>query len=96
MCRFAGEADFIQVTTLNISQSGMLVEGHGQAPIGTGVEFRFVLENGMQILWGPGTVVRHAQPGRPHTLGIAFGALEPANQRILARIVELNSDPLVP
>ena len=94
MCRFAEEETFHQVTTLNISQSGMLIEGSIAPAVGSTVEFKFFLETGFEILSGSGTVARHgANPagGNPCT-GIAFGALDPAKQRILARVVELNSE----
>jgi hypothetical protein len=93
MCRFADDADLIEVTTLNISQSGMLVRGAVLPPIGSELEFKFFLETGFEILSGTGKVMRHATDASGHpSVGIAFGELDPPKQRILARIVELHSE----
>jgi len=58
MCRYAGAADFIEVTTLNISQSGMLFHGATLPTVGTELEFKFVLENGFELLSGTAKVMR--------------------------------------
>lgn len=93
MCRFAGEAEFGELTTLNISQSGMLVRGPSAAPVGTATEFKFLLETGFEILSGTGKVARVAgDPDGGTTMGIAFDLLDPPKQRILARIIELHSE----
>jgi hypothetical protein len=94
MCRFAGVGpDFVEVTTLNISQSGMLVSGTVAPPIGSELEFKFLLESGFEILSGTGKVMRHTQTsGNGTGIGIAFGALDPAKERILARVIELHSE----
>ena len=94
MCRFAEQPEYAQVITLNISQSGMLIEGPPDLPrVGSSVDFKFVLESGFEILWGSGTVARQAvRAGKKVGLGVAFGVLDPSQQRILARIVELHSE----
>jgi hypothetical protein len=93
MCRYAGAADFVEVTTLNISQSGMLVHADELPPVGTDLEFKFVLESGFELLAGRGKVMRHAgEPNARPAAGIAFFDLEPAKLRILARVVELHSE----
>ena len=93
MCRFAGEADFVEVTTLNISQSGMLIEGAILPTVGSALDFKFLLETGFEILSGTGAVMRHAAgPGGRPAAGIAFAELDPAKQRILARVIELHSE----
>lgn len=94
MCRFAGGSDFVEVTTFNISQSGMLVSGVILPPIGSPLEFKFFLETGFEILSGAGKVMRHASApdGKGQAVGIAFAELDPAQQRILARVIELHSE----
>jgi hypothetical protein len=93
MCRFDGQADFVDVTTLNISESGMLVRGDVLPPVGSGLEFKFFLETGFEILSGQGTVMRHAREAEQQpSVGIAFGALDSARQRILRRIVDVNAE----
>jgi hypothetical protein len=92
MCRFSGGSDFVEVTTFNISQSGMLVSGEILPSIGSEMEFKFFLETGFEILSGAGKVMRHAQSpdGKGPAVGIAFAELDPAKQRILARVIELH------
>ena len=93
MCRYAGTADFVEVTTLNISQSGMLVRADELPPVGLELEFKFVLESGFELLTGRGKVMRHAgEPNAKPAAGVAFFDLEPAKLRILARVVELHSE----
>ncbi len=93
MCRYAGTADFVEVTTLNISQSGMLIRADELPPVGCELEFKFVLESGFELLTGKGKVMRHGgEPNARPAAGIAFFDLEPAKLRILARVVELHSE----
>ena len=93
MCRYQGAADFVEVTTLNISQSGMLVRAEELPPVGMELEFKFVLESGFELLSGRAKVMRHAAEAnaRP-AAGVAFFDLEPAKLRILARVVELHAE----
>jgi hypothetical protein len=91
MCRYSGEAEFVEVTTLNISQSGMLIRGDALPPVGTALEFKFILETGFELLSGTGKVMRHAGQN-PTAAGIAFSDLDAPKQRILARVVELNAE----
>jgi len=93
MCRYAGTADFVEVTTLNISQSGMLIRADELPAVGVELEFKFVLESGFELLTGKGKVMRHAgEPNARPAAGVAFFDLEPAKLRILARVVELHSE----
>jgi len=81
------------VTTLNISQSGMLIAGSILPTVGSTLDFKFLLETGFEILSGSGTVMRHAAgPGGKPAAGIAFTEMDPAKQRILARVIELHSE----
>ena len=93
MCRYGDDPEFVEVTTLNISQSGMLVRGEALPPVGCELEFKFVLETGFELLTGRGKVMRHAGEAnaRP-AAGIAFFALAPPKLRILARVVELHAE----
>jgi hypothetical protein len=93
MCRYADTSDFVEVTTLNISQSGMLVRADELPVVGCELEFKFVLESGFELLTGKGKVMRHAgEPGAKPAAGIAFVDLDPPKLRILARVVELHSE----
>ena len=93
MCRYAGATDFIEVTTLNISQSGMLFRGETLPDVGTELEFKFVLENGFELLSGSAKVMRHASgPNGVTSAGVAFGLMDPPVQRILARVIEIHSE----
>ena len=93
MCRYAGTAEFVEVTTLNISQSGMLVRAEELPPVGCELEFKFVLESGFELLSGKGKVMRHAaEPNGKPSAGIAFSDLDPPKLRILARVVELHAE----
>jgi hypothetical protein len=93
MCRFDGEASFVEVTTLNISESGMLVRGGTLPAVGSSLEFKFFLETGFEILSGHGTVMRHAHESEQQpSVGIAFNDLDSARQRILRRVVEVNAE----
>jgi hypothetical protein len=93
MCRYAGATDFIEVTTLNISQSGMLFRGDTLPAVGSELEFKFILENGFELLSGTAKVMRHAvAPNGAPAAGVAFGLMEPPVQRILARVIEIHSE----
>jgi c-di-GMP-binding flagellar brake protein YcgR len=91
-CRFADEPTSIEVTSVNISQSGMLVRTPVVPPVGSQLEFAFAVENGLELIRGTGTVVRQASDGSYPTIGIAFADIDPARRRILARVIELNSE----
>jgi hypothetical protein len=94
MCRFADAADFTELTTLNISQSGMLVRCPSPPATGTTMDFKFLLETGFEILSGSGKVMRLTHDAELGALvGIAFDELEPPKRRILARVIELHSEP---
>ena len=86
MCRYGDDPEFVEVTTLNISQSGMLVRGEALPPVGCELEFKFVLETGFELLTGRGKVMRHAGEAN------AFFDLDPPKLRILARVVELHAE----
>jgi hypothetical protein len=94
MCRFADAIDFVELTTLNISQSGMLVRCSAPPAVGTTMDFKFLLETGFEILSGSGKVMRLTSDAELGALvGIAFDELEPPKRRILARVIELHSEP---
>ena len=93
MCRYGDDAEFVEVTTLNLSQSGMLIRGDVLPPVGCELEFKFVLETGFELLTGKGKVMRHAGgPNNHPAAGIAFFDLDPPKLRILARVVELHAE----
>ena len=96
-CRFAGADEFLVVSTRNISQSGMLISAPALPAIGSELEFKFILETGIELLSGKGRVVRHELRSEVGPVaGIVFTGLEPPKQRILARVVELNNEPAEP
>ena len=93
MCRYAGEPDFIEVTSLNVSLSGMLFRAPTLPAIGSELEFKFILENGFELLSGTAQVMRHAaEPNAKPAVGVAFRPLDPPKQRILARVIEIHSE----
>jgi hypothetical protein len=93
MCRYGDDPDFVEVTTLNLSQSGMLIRGDTLPPVGCELDFKFVLETGFELLAGRGKVMRHAgEPNNRPAAGIAFFDLDPPKLRILARVVELHAE----
>ena len=93
MCRYAGEPDFIEVTSLNVSLSGMLFRAPTLPPVGSELEFKFILENGFELLSGSAQVMRHAgEPNAKPAVGVAFRPLDPPKQRILARVIEIHSE----
>ncbi|HEX2661085.1 MAG TPA: PilZ domain-containing protein [Polyangia bacterium] len=94
MCRYAGQTDFVEVTTLNISLSGMLFRTPDNLPpVGSELEFKFILENGFELLSGSAQVMRHAgEPTAKPAVGVAFRPLDPPKQRILARVIEIHSE----
>jgi len=93
MCRYAGTSDFFEVTTLNISQSGMLFRGATLPSVGSEIEFKFILENGFELLSGTAKVMRHAPaPNGDQAAGVAFNPMDPPVQRILARVIEIHSE----
>ena len=93
MCRYAGAKDFIEVTTLNISQSGMLFRGETLPEVGTELEFKFVLDNGFELLSGTAKVMRQAvMANNVSSVGVAFSLMDPPVQRILARVIEIHSE----
>ena len=94
MCRYAGQTDFVEVTSLNISLSGMLFRTPSDLPpVGSELEFKFILENGFELLSGSAQVMRHAgEPKVKPAVGVAFRPLDPPKQRILARVIEIHSE----
>ena len=99
---FCGGVLGLNVEGVLFGEVGVLRRGEAEVRIVEVFEMRLplgraagFLENGFEILSGSGTVARHAANpagGNPST-GIAFNPLDPAKQRILARVVELNSEP---
>jgi hypothetical protein len=92
MCRYAGEPDFVEVTSLNVSLSGMLFRAPTLPAIGSELEFKFILENGFELLSGTAQVMRHAGDPTKPSVGVAFRPLDPPKQRILARVIEIHSE----
>ena len=70
MCRYAGAPDFIEVSTLNISQSGMCHRGLDPAAGRQRAGLQVPPRERLRILSGSGTVMRHASgPGRKRRRG---------------------------
>lgn len=88
--RYDNFIDFIESQSVNISRSGVFVNTEEELPIGTQLEFEFSLLDGFVLLKGLAEVVRVSRTP-PLGLGLKFLRLEPASQKLIERIVEVNS-----
>jgi uncharacterized protein (TIGR02266 family) len=82
--------DFVETQSINISKSGMFVATDEALPLGTMLEFEFVLADGFPLLRGKAEVVRVGQVP-PRGLGLKFHHLDPASVQLIERIVEINT-----
>lgn len=88
-CKFDSIIDFVETQSLNISSTGMFLHSSEVVPLGTVLELEVGLSDGLSLLKGKGEVVRISQ-GPPAGLGVRFIQLNPASQRLVDRIVEVN------
>jgi hypothetical protein len=81
--------DFVETQSMNISRTGMFVTSAEAVPIGTTLEFEVALSDGFTLLKGKAEVARVSQT--PRGLGVKFVQLDPASQKLITRIVEVNT-----
>jgi uncharacterized protein (TIGR02266 family) len=98
-CKFESIIDFVETQSVNISKSGMFLTTSEAVPLGTLLELEVGLSDGMSLLKGKAEVVRVSQTA-PTGLGVRFVELDLASQKLVERIVEVNTQegkrPTVP
>jgi uncharacterized protein (TIGR02266 family) len=90
--RYESVLDFVETQSMNISSTGMFIVTEAPTPMGTVIEFEFSLADGFVLLKGLAEVVRVVTGGIVEGMGVRFVDLDPENQRIINRIVAVNSD----
>jgi uncharacterized protein (TIGR02266 family) len=90
--RYESVLDFVETQSMNISSTGMFIVTEAPTPMGTCIEFEFSLADGFVLLRGLADVVRVVTGGIVEGMGVRFVDLDPENQRIINRIVAVNSD----
>jgi uncharacterized protein (TIGR02266 family) len=85
--------EFVQRFAVNVTRTGMFVPSREPHPVGSTIQFEFVLVDGQIALSGEGTVtwVREFDPAettRPHGMGIKFTTVAEASRPVLERILE--------
>jgi uncharacterized protein (TIGR02266 family) len=90
--RYDSVLDFVETQSMNISSTGMFIVTEAPTPMGTVIEFEFSLADGFVLLKGLAEVVRVVTGGIVEGMGVRFVDLDPENQRIINRIVAVNSD----
>jgi uncharacterized protein (TIGR02266 family) len=89
--RYESVIDFVQTQSMNISRTGMFIGTPEPAPIGSRVDFEFVLSDGFTLLRGSAEVVR-AVRGAVTGMGIRFLDLDEESRRLIDRIVDVNDE----
>jgi uncharacterized protein (TIGR02266 family) len=89
-CKFESIIDFVETQSVNISRTGMYLTTTEVVPVGTVLDIEVGLEDGMSLLKGKAEVVRVGTTP-PHGLGVRFVELDAASQRLVDRIVEVNT-----
>ena len=90
--RYDSVLDFVDSQSMNISRTGMFIVTDTPAPLGSTVEFEFSLSDGFVLLKGLAEVVRVASGGIVEGMGVRFLDLDEATQRVIERIVAVNTD----
>jgi len=90
--RYDSVLDFVDTQSMNISRTGMFIVTDTPAPLGSTVEFEFSLSDGFVLLKGLAEVVRVASGGIVEGMGVRFLDLDDATQRVIDRIVAVNTD----
>jgi uncharacterized protein (TIGR02266 family) len=88
--RYESIIDFIESQSVNVSRSGMFVTTGEPLPLGTMLDFEFTLSDGFTLLKGKAEVVRVSHTP-PAGLGLKFHQLDPQSQKLIERIVEVNT-----
>ena len=75
---------------MNISESGMYIDGTGIQPIGATFEFSLSLTDGFTLIEGTAEVlwVRFDERGMANGMGVRFVKLAAESARLVRRIVE--------
>ena len=81
--------DFVETQSMNISRSGMFITSAEPVAIGTMLDFEVALADGFTLLKGKAEVARVSQT--PRGLGVKFVQVDPASQKLITRIVEVNT-----
>jgi hypothetical protein len=81
--------DFVETQSMNISRTGMFITSAEAVGVGTMLDFEVALADGFMLLKGKGEVARVSQT--PRGLGVKFVQLDPASQKLITRIVEVNT-----
>jgi len=90
--RYDSVLDFVDTQSMNISRTGMFIVTDTPAPLGSTLEFEFSLSDGFVLLKGLAEVVRVATGGIVAGMGLRFLDLDEAYQRVIDRIVAVNTD----
>jgi uncharacterized protein (TIGR02266 family) len=90
--RYDSVLDFVDTQSMNISRTGMFIVTDTPAPLGSTIQFDFSLSDGFVLLQGLAEVVRVASGGIVAGMGVRFLDLDEAYQRVIDRIVEVNTD----
>ena len=89
-CKFDSIIDFVETQSVNISRTGMYLTTSEVVPVGTVLELEVGLADGSALLKGKAEVVRVGTTA-PQGLGVRFVELDAASQRLVDRIVEVNT-----
>jgi uncharacterized protein (TIGR02266 family) len=87
--RYESIIDFVETQSMNVSRSGMFITAADPVAQGTVLDFEVALSDGYVLLKGKAEVARVSQT--PRGLGVKFVQLDPASQKLIARIVEVNA-----
>jgi uncharacterized protein (TIGR02266 family) len=87
--RYESIIDFVETQSMNVSRTGMFIAAADPLALGTVLDFEVSLTDGFVLLRGKAEVARSSQT--PRGLGVKFVQLDPASQKLISRIVEVNA-----
>ncbi len=87
--RYESIIDFVETQSMNVSRTGMFIAAADPVALGTVLDFEVALTDGFVLLRGKAEVARISQT--PRGLGVKFVQLDPASQKLIGRIVEVNA-----
>src|SRR5262245_35599246 len=96
LCTIPGEgqaSEILEAELVNVSSSGMLLEGPQLLPNGAVVDFQYKLDDGLVALSGRAEVVRTVTD--PPRMGLRFVVLEPAALSLVQSLVD-SAPPEIP
>ena len=91
--RFNDFGEFVTHFTRNISLGGLFIETPIPRPVGTLVDFRFSLPDGLNLIEGTGRVVwvrenqDEDEPETHQSMGLRFVSLDPSSRRLIEALV---------